>query len=159
MAWRVSGDKSPKSRSQRAPRARGEDPGALLPPLHRVISFVKRWMLGTHQGAIGNAHLQAYRDEFVFRFNRRKSSCPRLVFVRVLQLAFAHPVPLPRPGSRALAQTNPPDPIYRQRTPLKPGMPSRQPAMEDIKLGPSAGYARDTFCHGYRSSANLTKCD
>jgi hypothetical protein len=37
-------------RSQRAARARGEDPGELLPAVHRVASLAKRWLLGTHQG-------------------------------------------------------------------------------------------------------------
>lgn len=77
-------------RSQRAARARGEDPGALLPAVHRVIALAKRWILGTHQGSIGDAHLQAYLDEFVFRFNRRNSSSPGLVFFRVMELAVAH---------------------------------------------------------------------
>ncbi len=47
-------------RSQRAARARGEDPGALLPGVHRVASLAKRWLLGTHQGSIDDAHLQSY---------------------------------------------------------------------------------------------------
>jgi len=58
-------------RSQRAARARGEDPGELLPAVHRVASLAKRWLLGTHQGSVDEAHLQSYLDEFVFRFNRR----------------------------------------------------------------------------------------
>jgi len=36
-------------RSQRATRARGDDPGELLPAVHRVASLAKRWLLGTHQ--------------------------------------------------------------------------------------------------------------
>lgn len=89
--WRINQLGYPhESRSQLAARARGEDPGALLPAVHRVISLVKRWLLGTHQGSVGDAHLQAYLDEFIFRFNRRKSSSPGLVFFRVLQLAVAH---------------------------------------------------------------------
>ena len=39
-------------RSQRAARARGEDPAALLPAVHRVASLAKRWLLNTHQGAV-----------------------------------------------------------------------------------------------------------
>src|SRR6266851_2528585 len=38
-------------RSQRAARSRGEDPGKLLPAVHRVASLAKRWLLGTHQGS------------------------------------------------------------------------------------------------------------
>src|SRR5664279_813149 len=61
-------------RSQRAARARGQDPGELLPGVHRVASLVKRWLqLGTHQGSVDEAHLQGYLNEFVFRFNRRGS--------------------------------------------------------------------------------------
>ena len=43
-------------RSQRAARACGEDPGALLPAVHRVVSLAKRWLLGTHQGSVEPAH-------------------------------------------------------------------------------------------------------
>ena len=60
-------------RSQRAARARGEDPGKLLPGVHRVASLAKRWLLGTHQGSVEDAHLQSYLNEFCFRFNRRRS--------------------------------------------------------------------------------------
>jgi transposase-like protein len=77
-------------RSQRAARARGEDPGELLPAVHRVASLAKRWLLGTHQGAINDAHLPDYLDEFVFRFNRRRSRSRGLLFYRVLQLAVDH---------------------------------------------------------------------
>jgi transposase-like protein len=77
-------------RSQRAARARGQDPGELLPSVHRVASLVKRWLLGTHHGSTDVAHLPAYLDEFVFRFNRRQSRSRGLVFYRVLQLAVDH---------------------------------------------------------------------
>lgn len=77
-------------RSQRAARARGEDPGGLLPGVHRVASLVKRWLLGKHQSGIDHAHLQAYLDEYVFRFNRRNSKARGLLFYRVLELALAH---------------------------------------------------------------------
>ena len=46
-------------RSQRAASARGEDPGALLPGVHRIASPAKRWLLGTHQGAVDAAHCPA----------------------------------------------------------------------------------------------------
>jgi transposase-like protein len=78
-------------RSQRAARSRGEDPGELLPVVHRVASLSKRWLLGTHQGAVNVAHLPSYLDEFVFRFNRRHSRSRGLVFHRVLELAVEHP--------------------------------------------------------------------
>ena len=77
-------------RSQRAARARGEDPSELLPAVHRVASLAKRWLLGTHQGSVDEAHLPAYLNEFVFRFNRRRSRSRGLVFYRVLELAAGH---------------------------------------------------------------------
>lgn len=77
-------------RSQRAARARGEDPGSLLPAVHRVASLSKRWLLGTHQGAVEDSHLSAYLDEFVFRFNRRTSRSRGMLFYRVMELAVVH---------------------------------------------------------------------
>jgi transposase-like protein len=77
-------------RNQRAARERGGDPGELLPAVHRVASLAKRWLLGTHQSAINDAHLADYLDEFVFRFNRRHSRSRGLLFHRVLQLAVDH---------------------------------------------------------------------
>ena len=77
-------------RSQRAARARGEDTGELLPAVHRVASLAKRWLLGTHQGSVEPAHLGSYLNEFVFRFNRRRSRSRGMVFYRVLELAAAH---------------------------------------------------------------------
>lgn len=59
----------------------------LLPKVHLVISLFKRWLLGTHQGAVGHAHLDYYIDEFVFRFNRRTSSSRGKLFYRLAQQA------------------------------------------------------------------------
>ncbi len=42
-----------------------------LPVLGRVTTNLKRWLMGTHKGSVRKQHLQAYLDEFVFRFNRR----------------------------------------------------------------------------------------
>ena len=77
-------------RNQSAAAARGEDPGRLLPGVHRIASLAKRWLLGTHQGAVDREHLAEYLDEFTFRFNRRTSRSRGLVFYRVLQLAVGH---------------------------------------------------------------------
>jgi ISXO2-like transposase domain/Transposase zinc-ribbon domain len=77
-------------RSQRAARGRGQDPGELLPAVHRVASLAKRWLLGTHQGSVDDAHLASYLDEFTFRFNRRRLRSRGLVFYRVLELAAGH---------------------------------------------------------------------
>ena len=92
-------------RNQKAAARRGEDPGELLPAVHRVASLCKRRLLGTHQGKVDPAHLQAYLNEFVFRFNRRHSRSRGMVFYRVLELAAGHdPVRYDTsvpPGSRA----------------------------------------------------------
>ena len=76
--------------NQKAARAAGDDPDSLLPGVHRVASLCKRWLLGTHQGSVDAAHLPAYLNEFVFRFNRRRSASRGMVFYRVLQLAAGH---------------------------------------------------------------------
>jgi len=60
---------------------------ALLPGVHLVASLAKRWLLGTHQGAVEGDHLQAYLDEFAFRFNRCRSEFRGLLFMRLLQQA------------------------------------------------------------------------
>jgi hypothetical protein len=77
-------------RSQRATRARGEHIGHLLPGVHSVASLAKRWLLSTHQGAVGTEHLDVYLREFCFRFNRRRSRSRGLLCLRVLQLAVGH---------------------------------------------------------------------
>ena len=59
----------------------------MLPHVHLVISLLKRWLLGTHQGAVETKHLQAYLDEYVFRFNRRTSKKRGLLFYRLLENA------------------------------------------------------------------------
>jgi len=65
-----------------------EDPAHVaLAGVHRVASLIKRWILGTHHGAVQPEHLDAYLDEFVFRFNRRTSSSRGMLFYRLLQRA------------------------------------------------------------------------
>lgn len=63
----------------------------ILPHVHMIVSLLKRWLLGTHQGAVGETHLQAYLDEYVFRFNRRKSNKRGLLFYRLLECAMQVP--------------------------------------------------------------------
>lgn len=66
----------------------------LLPRVHRVASLLKRWLLGTHQGAIAAEHLDYYLDEFTFRFNRRTSASRGKLFFRLAQQAVqVSPVP------------------------------------------------------------------
>jgi len=59
----------------------------LLPHVHTIVSLLKRWLLGTHHGAVEEKHLQSYLDEYVFRFNRRKSAERGLLFYRLLESA------------------------------------------------------------------------
>ena len=66
----------------------------LLPHVHRVVSLLKRWLMGTHQGAIGHEYLDYYLDEFTFRFNRRKSASRGKLFYRLVQQA-VHIEPAP----------------------------------------------------------------
>jgi len=67
------------------------DPKNILPHVHMIVSLLKRWLLGTHQGAVQEMHLQAYLDEYVFRFNRRKSANRGLLFYRLLESAMHVP--------------------------------------------------------------------
>jgi hypothetical protein len=109
-------------RSQRAARARGEDPGKLLPAVHRVAFLAKRWLLGTHQGSVDDAHLAAYLNEFVFRFHLRRSASRGLLFHRVLELAVAHdPV-------RYWSLVASPKP--KARPPVQPGQRGQPPSMD-----------------------------
>lgn len=62
----------------------GVKTGAHLEHADRVISNLKRWLLGTHHGAVLNHHLQAYLNEYCFRFNRRFWRGP--AFTRALGL-------------------------------------------------------------------------
>jgi len=71
-----------------------ESASELLPRVHRVASLLKRWLKGTHQGAVSNEHLDYYLDEFTFRFNRRRSRHRGKLFYRLVQQAVAvEPLP------------------------------------------------------------------
>lgn len=66
----------------------------LMPRVHLAVALLKRWLLGTHQGGVSAEHLDAYLDEFTFRFNRRKSRSRGKLFYRLLEQAVAvKPVP------------------------------------------------------------------
>jgi hypothetical protein len=70
-------------------KARKESASELLPRVHQVISLLKRWLLGTHQGTVSRAHLDYYLDEFTFRFNRRTARHRGKLFYRLVQQAVA----------------------------------------------------------------------
>ena len=63
------------------------DAALRLPAIHLVFGLAKRWLLGTHHGAVGTKHLPAYLDEFVFRFNRRTARSISHRFARLVQHA------------------------------------------------------------------------
>lgn len=72
-------------------RGRRKEASQLMPRVHRVASLLKRWLLGTHQGAVAPQHLPYYLDEFTFRFNRRRSKSRGKLFFRLMQQAVATP--------------------------------------------------------------------
>ena len=51
--------------------------------------LLQRWLLGTHQGGVGPEHLDAYLNEFTFRFNRRHSRRRGMLFYRLLEQSIA----------------------------------------------------------------------
>jgi transposase-like protein len=62
---------------------------------HWTTSLLKRWLLGTHAGAVRPKHLQAYLDEFAFRHNRRKTNGVGRIAARVIeQLVVGAPLPM-----------------------------------------------------------------
>jgi ISXO2-like transposase domain len=59
----------------------------VLPWVHRIFSNLKVWALGVYHG-LRRKHLQCYLDEFVFRFNRRRTR--HAAFRSLLGIAAAH---------------------------------------------------------------------
>jgi transposase-like protein len=69
------------------PGASGRDAALRLPGIHLVFGLAKRWLLGTHHGAVSPKHLPAYLDEYVFRFNRRTARSISHGFARLVEQA------------------------------------------------------------------------
>jgi transposase-like protein len=63
------------------------DAALRLPAIHLVFGLAKRWLLGTHHGAVSSKHLPAYLDEFVFRLNRRTARRITHGFARLIEHA------------------------------------------------------------------------
>lgn len=78
----------------------------VMPGAHRIAALLKRWLMGTHQGAVSARHLDYYLDEYTFRFNRRTSRSRGLLFYRLLEQAVqVDPVPYAKMiGGRSVAQ-------------------------------------------------------
>lgn len=65
----------------------GDPAHVLMPGVHRVAALLKRWLLGTHQGAVSSKYLDYYLDEYTFRFNRRSAKARGLLFYRLVEQA------------------------------------------------------------------------
>jgi hypothetical protein len=74
------------------------DAALRLPAIHLVFALAKRWLLGTHHGAVSEKHLPAGPwpragepdpglDEYVFRFNRRTAKSISHGFARLIEHA------------------------------------------------------------------------
>lgn len=79
--------------------ASGDPAHVTMPCVHRVASLLKRWLLGTYQGGVSIRQLDFYLDEFVFRFNRRRSRSRGLLFYRLMEQAVITP---PKPASQII---------------------------------------------------------
>lgn len=122
---------------ERLPGAQRERAHELLPGVHKVSSLAKRWLLGTHQGSVEEAHLPAYLNEFAFRFNRRRSRSRGLVFYRVLELAVSH-----EPVRYSELIANPRPSAAPRRPPVSRGRPpslERPPAGRPWRTADSSG--------------------
>ena len=75
-------------RTQHVQRRRSAHPDEILPRVHRVIGNLEGWLHGTHHG-VSAEHLPAYLDEYVFRFNRRRT--PMAAFRTLLGLGSQRP--------------------------------------------------------------------
>ena len=85
--WKSYGKLNSKGITHNVVRQSADVGENLLPLAHRAISLLKRWLLGTHQGAVHQSHLDYYLDEFTFRFNRRASRSRGKLFYRLVQQA------------------------------------------------------------------------
>jgi hypothetical protein len=70
-------------------RKQSDPAHVVMPGVHRIASLLQRWLLGTHQGAVSAEHLDAYLDEYTFRFNRRHSRRRGMLFYRLLEQSIA----------------------------------------------------------------------
>ncbi|MDK1096486.1 MAG: IS1595 family transposase [Actinomycetota bacterium] len=68
-------------------RADNDPAHVVQPGVHRVASLLKRWLLGTLHGGVSSKHLDAYLNEFTFRFNRRTSRQRGMLFYRLIEQA------------------------------------------------------------------------
>jgi transposase-like protein len=121
-----------------------------LPGTHRLASLVKRWLLGTRHSTMDEAHTQLYLNEYVFRFNRRRSRSRVLLFYRLLELAVDHDpvryrdlIAKRRPGQSA---RKPPQPTRRQ--PLSLNQPAADRPWRQHRTNVNMAQAADQASSG-----------
>ena len=73
---------------------------------HWTASLLKRWLIGTHGGAVRPSYLQPYLDEHTFRHNRRRTNGVARVAARVIEAVVAH-APLTLDALMARARRSP----------------------------------------------------
>ena len=105
-------------------RQQSDPAHVVMPGVHRVASLLQRWLLGTHQGRVGHEHLDAYLNEFTFRFNRRNSRRRGLLFYRLLEQAVAAD-----PITYRSLVVNPTPTARRSPLPSRPGRVADVPAV------------------------------
>ena len=81
------GERPHEKKVQTKPERREND---AVQSCHWTISLLKRWLIGTHAGGVRDKHLQAYLDEFAFRYNRRNTKGVGRIAARVLEQLVAH---------------------------------------------------------------------
>jgi transposase-like protein len=64
--------------------------GDVVQACHWTISLLKRWLIGTHAGAVAPKHLQAYLDEYAFRHNRRRTNGTVRIAAHVIERLVVH---------------------------------------------------------------------
>jgi hypothetical protein len=100
----------------------------VLPAVHRVFSLVKRWLMGTMQGSVSPEHVQAYFDEWVFRFNRRHSRSRGLPFHTLMRQAVGGE-PVTYRSLRKAGRTRSAPPPVRGARPLPPSLDVGRPEL------------------------------
>ncbi|MGZ6639725.1 MAG: IS1595 family transposase [Solirubrobacteraceae bacterium] len=105
-------------------RQQSDPAHVVMPGVHRVASLLQRWLLGTHQGRVSHEHLDAYLNEFTFRFNRRNSRRRGLLFYRLLEQAVAAD-----PITYRSLVVNPTPTGRRSPPPSRPGRVAHVPAV------------------------------
>jgi transposase-like protein/predicted RNA-binding Zn-ribbon protein involved in translation (DUF1610 family) len=100
--------------------ASGDPAHVSMPAVHRVAALLKRWLLGTYQGSVAPEHLDAYLDEFTFRFNRRTARQRGLLFHRLMEQAVAT-APAPSRSLRPQPNLNARARVWREVQPQAAG--------------------------------------